>query len=92
MERAKREVEGATWVTDEFESSDYERGNLEAVHDMYLWDREGKTTIMPESEGPEGREASGCFVRTLSPSPFHLPCGGTRTAPPPFSSTPCLLS
>lgn len=49
--RAKREVENATWVTDEFESSDYERGNLEAVHDMYLWDREGKTTIMPDGEG-----------------------------------------
>ncbi|KIZ02885.1 hypothetical protein MNEG_5070 [Monoraphidium neglectum] len=49
--RAKREVENATWVTDEFESSEYERGNLEAVHDMYLWDREGKTTIMPEGAG-----------------------------------------
>jgi hypothetical protein len=47
LARAKEEVANATWVTDEFESSEYERGNLEAVHDLYLWDREGKTTIMP---------------------------------------------
>lgn len=53
IQRAKREVEDATWVTDEFESSEYERGNLEAVHDMYLWDREGKPTIMPEDPPKE---------------------------------------
>jgi hypothetical protein len=48
IEQAKREYAAATWVTDEFESSDYERGNLEAAQDLYLWDREGKTIAMPE--------------------------------------------
>ncbi|KAI8476310.1 MAG: hypothetical protein J3K34DRAFT_516723 [Monoraphidium minutum] len=46
-------LENATWVTDEFESSDYERGNLEAATGLYLWDREGKTTIMPEDPPKE---------------------------------------
>lgn len=27
------------WVTDEFESEDYERGNLEKAWGMYLWDK-----------------------------------------------------
>ena len=51
LQRARDEAAGAAWVTDEFESSDYERGNLEAAHDAYLWDREGRPTVMPEGEG-----------------------------------------
>jgi hypothetical protein len=27
------------WVTDEFESEDYERGNMEKAWGMYLWDK-----------------------------------------------------
>jgi len=52
---------GGNWVTDEFESMDYEAGNLESLWGMYLWDREGKPTIMPdgapdEAKGEESEE------------------------------------
>ncbi|GBF96794.1 hypothetical protein Rsub_09650 [Raphidocelis subcapitata] len=69
--RAKEEVAGAAWVTDEFESDDYERGNMEAVHDMYLWDREGKPTVMPEDppreEAGERSEDWDDFYGSLRP-------------------------
>ncbi len=45
------QVANATWVTDEFESEDYEQGNMELIHDAYLWDGEGRPTVMP-SEPP----------------------------------------
>ncbi len=45
---------GGKWVTDEFESADYEAGNLEKLWDMYLWDREGKPTMMPD--GPAAQQ------------------------------------
>jgi hypothetical protein len=55
---AKEEVAEAAWVTDEFESEDYERGNLELLHDEYLWDREGKPTLMP-AEPPKEEQGEG---------------------------------
>ncbi|KXZ49183.1 hypothetical protein GPECTOR_22g773 [Gonium pectorale] len=45
---------GGKWVTDEFESADYEAGNLEQLWNMYLWDREGKPTMMPD--GPPAQQ------------------------------------
>ncbi|KAG2495216.1 hypothetical protein HYH03_006822 [Edaphochlamys debaryana] len=55
----EKTVAGGKWVTDEFESADYEAGNLELLWDMYLWDKEGKPTMMPD--GPpvqqEGEES-----------------------------------
>lgn len=52
---------GGKWVTDEFESQDYEAGNLEQMWNMYLWDKEGKPTLMPsgppkEQEGEESED------------------------------------
>ncbi|GAX76343.1 hypothetical protein CEUSTIGMA_g3789.t1 [Chlamydomonas eustigma] len=47
---------GGVWVTDEFESDEYIAGNLEQMWDMYLWDRDGNPTIMPD--GPPD-EAAG---------------------------------
>ncbi|KAJ9507502.1 hypothetical protein QJQ45_006474 [Haematococcus lacustris] len=54
-------VNGCTWVTDEFESIDYEAGNLETLWGTYLWDREGKPIFMPdgppnEAQGEESEE------------------------------------
>lgn len=49
--RAKEELENANWVTDEFESEEYEMGNLEQLYDTYLWDADGNPTIMP-SDAP----------------------------------------
>lgn len=68
---AKRKVADAAWVTDEFESEDYEKGNLELLHDAYLWDREGKPTYMP-SEAPkeemgEGSEEWDDFYGSVRP-------------------------
>lgn len=40
-------VAGARWVTDEFESQDYEAGNLETLWGTHLWDYEGKPLYMP---------------------------------------------
>ncbi|GFR52136.1 hypothetical protein Agub_g14651, partial [Astrephomene gubernaculifera] len=50
----EKTVAGGNWVTDEFESADYEAGNLEKLWDMYLWDREGKPTMMPD--GPPAQQ------------------------------------
>jgi hypothetical protein len=44
---------GGVWVTDEFESDEYMAGNLELMWDMYLWDRDGNPTIMPEGAPDE---------------------------------------
>mmetsp|Transcript_15921 Transcript_15921/g.34385 ORF Transcript_15921/g.34385 Transcript_15921/m.34385 type:complete len:916 (+) Transcript_15921:178-2925(+) len=44
---------GGNWITDEFESEDYEAGNMELLWDMYLWDREGNPTVMPEGAPDE---------------------------------------
>jgi hypothetical protein len=51
MSNYEATMAGGNWVTDEFESVDYEAGNLEQMWDMYLWDREGKPLMMPEG-GP----------------------------------------
>ncbi|PNW82944.1 hypothetical protein CHLRE_06g300550v5 [Chlamydomonas reinhardtii] len=55
----EKTVAGGKWVTDEFESADYEAGNLEKLWDMYLWDREGKPTMMPDTPAAqqEGEES-----------------------------------
>ncbi|EFJ49752.1 hypothetical protein VOLCADRAFT_104196 [Volvox carteri f. nagariensis] len=50
----EKTVAGGKWVTDEFESADYEAGNLEKLWNMYLWDREGKPTMMPD--GPPAQQ------------------------------------
>ncbi|PNH03067.1 hypothetical protein TSOC_010902 [Tetrabaena socialis] len=52
-------VAGGVWVTDEFESAEYEAGNLEKLWDMYLWDAEGKPTMMPDypAAQQEGEES-----------------------------------
>jgi hypothetical protein len=55
IQRAKEEVADAAWVTDEFESEDYEAGNLELLHNQYLWDREGKPTLMPDGPPDEAK-------------------------------------
>eukprot|EP00798_Chlamydomonas_sp_ICE-L_P018651 gene18651-25167_t len=53
---------GAKWVTDEFESENYEAGNLELMWDMYLWDRDGNSLIMPnEPADPQAGEESEAF-------------------------------
>lgn len=46
---------GGNWVTDEFESGDYEAGNLETLWGMHLWDYESKPTMMPA--GPPDEQA-----------------------------------
>ncbi|GLI62117.1 hypothetical protein VaNZ11_004653 [Volvox africanus] len=50
----EKTVMGGKWVTDEFESADYEAGNLEKLWNMYLWDRDGKPTMMPD--GPPAQQ------------------------------------
>jgi hypothetical protein len=54
MSNYEKTVAGGKWVTDEFESADYEAGNLEQLWNMYLWDREGKPTMMPD--GPAAQQ------------------------------------
>ncbi|GLC49066.1 hypothetical protein PLESTB_000178800 [Pleodorina starrii] len=54
MSNYEATVAGGKWVTDEFESADYEAGNLEKLWNMYLWDREGKPTMMPD--GPPAQQ------------------------------------
>lgn len=49
------------WVTDEFESYDYEAGNLETLWDMHLWDREGKPLMMPEGPPDEAMVSAGAY-------------------------------
>eukprot|EP00955_Chlamydomonas_euryale_P105774 365661-Chlamydomonas_euryale.AAC.59 len=44
---------GGIWVTDEFESDEYMAGNLETMWNMYLWDRDGNPTVMPEGNPDE---------------------------------------
>eukprot|EP00877_Chromochloris_zofingiensis_P004493 jgi/Chrzof1/14044/Cz08g22120.t1 len=71
IEKARREVANASWVTDEFESEDYEMGNMELLHDMYLYDKDGKPTLMP-SEAPkeemgEGSEEWDDFYGSMRP-------------------------
>ena len=46
---------GARWVTYEFESEEYEAGNMELLWDMHLWDREGATLIMPDGPPAEAQ-------------------------------------
>jgi hypothetical protein len=58
MSNYEATVAGGNWVTDEFESVDYEAGNLEQMWDMYLWDREGKPLMMPEG-GPNEAAVRG---------------------------------
>lgn len=60
--------EGGNWVTDEFESYDYEAGNLETLWDMHLWDREGKPLMMPEGP-PDEAMVSYWDLR------WSFPCG-----------------
>lgn len=50
---------GGNWVTDEFESMDYEAGNMETLWGMYLWDREGKPTMMPDGPPDEAKVRKG---------------------------------
>jgi hypothetical protein len=62
MSNYEATVSGGKWVTDEFESQDYEAGNLEQMWGMYLWDREGKPTMMPDTPAAqqEGEESERC--------------------------------
>ena len=54
---------GATWVTDEFESEDYEAGNLEQLWGTYLWDEEGSPLLMPKGPPDEAQgEESEDFI------------------------------
>ncbi len=46
---------GGTWVTDEFESADYEAGNLETLWGMPLWDYESKPLMMPDGPPDEAQ-------------------------------------
>ena len=55
IDRAKEDYADAAWVTDEFESEDYEAGNMEVIHNQYLWDKEGKPTIMPDGPPDEAQ-------------------------------------
>jgi hypothetical protein len=77
---AREKVADAAWVTDEFESEDYEKGNLEILHDAYLWDRSGKPTIMPDEapkeelgEGSEVGGAGGATAALHGTRCTHLP-------------------
>ncbi|KAF6253126.1 hypothetical protein COO60DRAFT_1703964 [Scenedesmus sp. NREL 46B-D3] len=80
--KAKEEVEDGVWVTDEFESEAYEMGNMEAVTGMYLWDKEGKPTIMPEGppreEMGEGSEGWSDFYGSVRPR--HVDSDDVRDA------------
>lgn len=50
---------GGNWVTDEFESVDYEAGNLETLWGMHLFDYEGKPTMMPDGPPDEAQVRFG---------------------------------
>lgn len=54
-ERLKEKME-AEWVTDEFESEQYEKGNLEQLYGMYLWDDAGDPLLEKETVTQEGQE------------------------------------
>lgn len=71
-----------SWVTDEFESEEYEKGNMELLHDMYLWDREGKPTIMPADPPKEelGEESEDWDDFYGSVRPRHVDSDDVRDA------------
>jgi hypothetical protein len=55
---------GGNWVTDEFESGDYEAGNLETLWGMHLWDYESKPTMMPAGP-PDEQQVGAALLRSL---------------------------
>lgn len=82
MSNYEATVAGGTWVTDEFESEDYEAGNLEQLWDMYLWDREGKPTMMPDGPPDEaqGEESENWDDFYTAYRPRHVDSDEAREA------------
>lgn len=67
-------LKNGSWVTDEFESEEYEKGNMELLHGLYLWDREGNPTIMPAEPPKEelGEESEDWDDFYASHRPRHV--------------------
>lgn len=55
MSNYEATLAGGNWITDEFESVDYEAGNLESLFNMHLWDYESKPTLMPDGPPDEAQ-------------------------------------
>ena len=56
---------GGTWVTDEFESADYEAGNLETLWGMNLWDYESRPLMMPDRPPDEAAVSASYLCSRL---------------------------